>query len=95
MASNEPMPLYFFRRTPSEKKYSPGASVVAASKDPIITRWWECGRKINKYEFEDNGKLKTIRFRESKSHVLKFGYLYRICNLSVCLSVYNGILIYL
>ena len=31
------MPRYFFRRTPSEKKYSPGASVVAASNDPIIT----------------------------------------------------------
>lgn len=39
MASKEPIPLYFFRRTPSEKKYSPGASVVAASKEPIMT-WW-------------------------------------------------------
>lgn len=37
MASSEPMPLYFFSRTPSEKKYSPGASVVAANRDPIIT----------------------------------------------------------
>lgn len=37
MASSEPMPLYFFSLTPSEKKYSPGASVVAASRDPIIT----------------------------------------------------------
>lgn len=37
MASSEPIPLYFFRRIPSEKKYSPGASEVAASNDPIIT----------------------------------------------------------
>lgn len=37
MASREPMPLYFFSLTPSEKKYSPGASVVAASREPIIT----------------------------------------------------------
>lgn len=49
MASSEPIPLYFFRRTPSEKKYSPGASVVAASKDPIITGWWECERKMNEH----------------------------------------------
>lgn len=34
------MPRYFFSRTPSEKKYSPGASVVAASSDPIITAGW-------------------------------------------------------
>lgn len=32
------MPRYFFSRTPSEKKYSPGASVVAANNDPIITK---------------------------------------------------------
>jgi hypothetical protein len=37
MASREPMPRYFFSLTPSEKKYSPGASVVAASREPIIT----------------------------------------------------------
>lgn len=37
MASREPMPRYFLSLTPSEKKYSPGASVVAASKEPIIT----------------------------------------------------------
>lgn len=37
MASKEPIPRYFFSLTPSEKKYSPGASVVAASKEPIIT----------------------------------------------------------
>lgn len=30
-------PLYFFSRTPSAKKYSPGASVVPANRDPIIT----------------------------------------------------------
>lgn len=32
------MPRYFFSRTPSAKKYSPGASVVAASNEPIITK---------------------------------------------------------
>lgn len=37
MASREPMPRYFFNRIPSEKKYSPGASLVAASREPIIT----------------------------------------------------------
>lgn len=37
IASREPIPRYFFSRTPSEKKYSPGASVVAASNEPIIT----------------------------------------------------------
>lgn len=37
MASKEPMPRYFLSLTPSEKKYSPGASVVAASREPIIT----------------------------------------------------------
>lgn len=37
IASKEPIPRYFFSRTPSEKKYSPGASVVAASNEPIIT----------------------------------------------------------
>lgn len=37
MASSEPMPRYFFSLIPSEKKYSPGASVVAARRDPIIT----------------------------------------------------------
>lgn len=37
MASKEPMPRYFFSRMPSEKKYSPGASLVAASREPIIT----------------------------------------------------------
>lgn len=37
MASSEPMPRYFFSLIPSEKKYSPGASVVAASREPIIT----------------------------------------------------------
>lgn len=31
------MPRYFFSRMPSEKKYSPGASLVAASREPIIT----------------------------------------------------------
>lgn len=31
------MPRYFLSLTPSEKKYSPGASVVAASREPIIT----------------------------------------------------------
>lgn len=31
------MPRYFFSRIPSEKKYSPGASVVAARREPIIT----------------------------------------------------------
>lgn len=37
MASSEPMPRYFFSLIPSEKKYSPGASVVAARREPIIT----------------------------------------------------------
>ncbi len=37
MASSDPIPLYFFRRTPSAKKYSPGASDVPANIDPIIT----------------------------------------------------------
>ena len=37
MASNDPIPLYFFSRTPSAKKYSPGASEVPANMDPIIT----------------------------------------------------------
>ncbi|MPC30301.1 hypothetical protein E2C01_023562 [Portunus trituberculatus] len=31
------MPRYFFRRTPLLKKYSPGASDVPASIEPIIT----------------------------------------------------------
>ena len=31
------LPLYFFSLTPSEKKYSPGASLVPASKEPIMT----------------------------------------------------------
>lgn len=31
------MPRYFFSRMPSEKKYSPGASLVAASREPIMT----------------------------------------------------------
>ena len=31
------LPLYFFSLIPSAKKYSPGASVVPANKDPIIT----------------------------------------------------------
>ena len=48
MASREPIPLYFFRRTPSEKKYSPGASVVAASKDPIMTWRRQEGRHFFK-----------------------------------------------
>lgn len=38
MASREPIPRYFFSRIPSEKKYSPGASVVAARREPIMTR---------------------------------------------------------
>ena len=38
IASSEPMPRYFFKRTPSWKKYSPGASVVPARREPIITR---------------------------------------------------------
>ena len=37
MASRLPMPRYFLRRTPSEKKYSPGASDVPAKSEPIIT----------------------------------------------------------
>lgn len=37
MASKEPMPRYFFSLIPSEKKYSPGASEVAANREPIIT----------------------------------------------------------
>lgn len=37
MASRLPIPRYFLRRTPSEKKYSPGASVVPAKSEPIIT----------------------------------------------------------
>lgn len=37
MASREPMPRYFFSLMPSEKKYSPGASLVAANREPIIT----------------------------------------------------------
>lgn len=41
MASREPMPRYFFSRMPSEKKYSPGASLVAASREPIITEQGE------------------------------------------------------
>lgn len=45
MASREPMPRYFFSLMPSEKKYSPGASLVAASSDPIIT-----GRRKEKLE---------------------------------------------
>ena len=35
--TNQHTPLYFFNRTPSWKKYCPGASVVPASSDPIIT----------------------------------------------------------
>ena len=37
IASREPMPLYFFKRTPLLKKYSPGASEVPANMEPIIT----------------------------------------------------------
>lgn len=37
MASKEPMPRYFFRRTPLDQKYSPGASVVPANNEPIMT----------------------------------------------------------
>lgn len=46
MASREPIPRYFFSRIPSEKKYSPGASVVAARREPIMTmdRWITGGR---------------------------------------------------
>jgi len=36
IASSDPIPRYFFSRTPSEKKYSPGASVVPASSEPSI-----------------------------------------------------------
>ena len=36
MASSDPIPRYFFSLTPSEKKYSPGASVVPASSEPIM-----------------------------------------------------------
>ena len=36
MASMDPIPRYFFRRTPSWKKYCPGASSVPASIEPII-----------------------------------------------------------
>lgn len=38
IASNDPIPRYFFNLIPSEKKYSPGASVVAARREPIITK---------------------------------------------------------
>ena len=31
------LPRYFLSRTPSEKKYSPGVSVVPAKSEPIIT----------------------------------------------------------
>lgn len=37
IASMEPMPRYRFSLTPSWKKYSPGASSVPASMEPIIT----------------------------------------------------------
>ena len=37
MASNDPIPRYFFNLTPSAKKYSPGASDVPANIEPIIT----------------------------------------------------------
>lgn len=37
IASNDPIPLYFLSLTPSEKKYSPGHSVVPANKLPIMT----------------------------------------------------------
>ena len=37
IASREPMPRYFLSLTPSAKKYSPGASVVPANIEPIIT----------------------------------------------------------
>ena len=37
IASRDPMPRYFFSRTPLLKKYSPGASDVPASIEPIIT----------------------------------------------------------
>lgn len=51
MASSEPMPLYFFSRTPSEKKYSPGASVVAARRDPIITADRKHLFHVNRHSF--------------------------------------------
>jgi len=56
MASSEPIPLYFFRRMPSEKKYSPGASDVAASNDPIITE----GETKSRREFSFNYDFSLI-----------------------------------
>lgn len=59
MASSEPIPLYFFSLMPSEKKYSPGASLVAAINEPIIT---ERERNTNNNEI-----LKAITLKVSQS----------------------------
>lgn len=59
IASIEPIPRYLFSLTPCWKKYSPGASSVPASMEPIITTpapipsAWE------------NGERKTIGRREN------------------------------
>lgn len=69
MASREPMPRYFFSRMPSEKKYSPGASLVAASREPIIT---EQGEKNFLTLNNDPGLLYVlikILVRDRKFHV--------------------------
>lgn len=52
IASKLPIPLYFFSLTPSEKKYSPGASDVPANNEPIITN-----AKKRQYDFFLNYKI--------------------------------------
>lgn len=65
MASKEPMPLYFFSRMPSEKKYSPGASLVAASREPIIT-----GTTVGQSVYLHSHGL-LLRPNSQRSHLLK------------------------
>ena len=60
MASSEPIPRYFFKRTPSAKKYSPGASVVPARREPIITEMWQIRWSVT---FEDTQSRLALRLK--------------------------------
>lgn len=83
MASSEPIPLYFFRRIPSEKKYSPGASEVAASKDPIITKIKREIRRIKELSF--NPTVEMIKMVMGK--LLKVCFISRALN--KCKQIYD------
>lgn len=60
------LPLYFFSLIPSAKKYSPGASVVPANKDPIITESKQDSfDKIGKHQC--NCEIMPLPSREEKT----------------------------